>query len=361
MQASLLMAKYFLKIFSRDRQAIFFVLGFPSVLILVFGISSTRAPSEIEVGITSYSGDPAARELIEKLDAGPVFKVREGSEDELLTAMTEEGLVLAMTLPEGFPSAAEGKEIEVKVDSAQPSRIGLALPALRQALNDIERELSGTQPLFTLTLKDIQAHSLRYIDFLLPGLIAMMLMNISLAGSGSNTVEYRRKGILKRLFVTPLRPSEFIAGVVLARLVLSLLALLVSIAIALNVFDVPISGSWLAALLVVVLGLTIFLSIGFTLGSFAKTQQSIQGLTALVTFPQILLSGIFFPIEGLPDALRPLARMLPLSFVADSLREIVTNGSTLLEIVPSLLGVVVWAVVALVVAMRYFVWKEVAT
>jgi ABC-2 type transport system permease protein len=189
----------------------------------------------------------------------------------------------------------------------------------------------------------------------------MMLMNISLAGSGSNTVEYRRRGILKRLFVTPLRPSEFIMGVVLARLVLSLLALLVSIAIAMNVFDVRIEGSWAAALLVVVLGLTIFLSIGFTLGSFAKTQQSIQGLVSLVTFPQILLSGIFFPIESLPTVLRPVAQVLPLSFVADALREIVTNGSALLEILPSVVGVSVWAVLALGVAMRYFVWKEVAT
>jgi len=187
------------------------------------------------------------------------------------------------------------------------------------------------------------------------------LMNISISGSGSNTVEYRRKGILKRLFVTPIKPREFITGVVLARASLSLLAVSLYLIIATTLFHVQIQGNIFSTFLIILMGLIIFLSIGFTLGSFAKTQQSIQGLVAMVSFPQIMLSGVFLPIENLPSFLQPLANVLPLTFVAKALRDLITNGMGLLDILPTLAGIVVWLILAFAVSSRTFVWKEVAS
>jgi ABC-2 type transport system permease protein len=74
----------------------------------------------------------------------------------------------------------------------------------------------------------------------------------------------------------------------------------------------------------------------------------------------MILSGIFFPIESLPDLAQPLANLLPLSFVATGLREIAINGAGLLELIPEVIGMAVWTVIALVLAIRLFVWKEVA-
>ena len=86
---------------------------------------------------------------------------------------------------------------------------------MEQALLEVERELRNNETLFPLSVVDVQARSQRYIDFLVPGLLALTIMQISVAGSGYNIVEFRRKGILKRLFVTPLKPSSFIGGIVL--------------------------------------------------------------------------------------------------------------------------------------------------
>ena len=198
------------------------------------------------------------------------------------------------------------------------------------------------------------------MDFLLPGLLAFTLMQISIAGSGYNIVEFRRKGILKRLFVTPIQPRNFIGGLVLARSLICLFQLSLLLSFAVWVIGVNIAGNFAALYLVIMMGTALFLSLGFCLGSLAKTQQAIQALGTLVTFPQMFLSGIFYPIDNLPALIQPVAQLLPLSFVVTSLREIAVNGATLLQIIPSIAGLLVWAIVALVLAIRLFVWKEVA-
>jgi ABC-2 type transport system permease protein len=93
----------------------------------------------------------------------------------------------------------------------------------------------------------------------------------------------------------------------------------------------------------------------------AKTQQAIGAMGSLFTFPQMFLAGIFYPIDILPELIQPIAQLLPLSFVANGLREIAVNGASLLDILPTLVGLVVWAVIALILAIRMFVWKEVAS
>jgi ABC-2 type transport system permease protein len=110
----------------------------------------------------------------------------------------------------------------------------------------------------------------------------------------------------------------------------------------------------------VLLGIALFLSVGFCMGSIAKTQQAIMAIGNLVTFPQMLLSGIFYPIDILPELIQPLAQLLPLSFLAAALRAIVIDGSTLAAQAANLLGLTVWAVLALLLAIRLFAWKDVA-
>ena len=96
------------------------------------------------------------------------------------------------------------------------------------------------------------------------------------------------------------------------------------------------------------------------MGSIAKTQQAIMLLGNLITLPQIFLSGVFFSVDSMPGILQPLARVLPLTFVVSSLREVIVNGAAIGDILPTLAGLIVWAVVALGLAIRLFVWKEVA-
>jgi ABC-2 type transport system permease protein len=160
--------------------------------------------------------------------------------------------------------------------------------------------------------------------------------------------------------VTPILTRDFIASIVMARMAIILIQLSVLIAFAVFMLDVNIIGNFASFYFIVILGTIIFLCLGFCLGSIAKTQQAVMAVGNLVIFPQIFLSGVFYPIESMPGFIQPIAYVLPLSFVSTGMREIANNGATLLSIAPSLIGIMVWLVISFILATRLFVWKEVA-
>ncbi len=358
------LARVFLKIFLRDRQSIFFSLFFPIIFMTVFGFINNGEQDPINIGVVNNATDAVAESFVQQLIDDPVFNVTVGLEQRLGDELQAGEQTMVLVLPAQFGVAVEdesGTPLRVLVDAAQVQQLGLIIPLLEQKLLAIEREFRDIEPMFTLAIEDVQARSQRYIDFLLPGLMAFTLMQLSIAGSGFNIVEYRRKGILKRLFVTPIQPKDFIAAIVLARTSIVLLQLSILIAFAVFVLDVRIIGSFAAFFFVVILGTFTFLNLGFCLGSLAKTQQAVMAVGNIIIFPQIFLSGVFYPIESMPELIQPVARILPLSFVATGMRDIANEGASLLAIAPDLLGIVVWFVIGFVLATRLFVWKEVAS
>jgi len=338
----------------------FFTLFFPITFMAIFGFISTVRDDPMKIGVVDRAGNPFSAEFIDALGAHPLFDVTIGDEETLRNQIVEGELSFVLVLPAEFRGGDEPAELTMLVDAAQARQTAMLKPLVEQTLLDIERKLRGTAPLFPLTVVDVKARSQRYIDFLVPGLLALTIMQISVAGSGYNIVEYRRKGILKRLFVTPIRPRDFITGIVLARLVITVIQVAFLLTVAVVLLHVPVVGSVLDVLAVILLGSAIFLSLGFFMGSIAKTQQAIMLLGNLITLPQIFLSGVFFSVDSMPGALQPLARVLPLTFVVSSLREIIVNGLSLAEQLPTLLGLVVWLAIALFLAIRMFRWKEVA-
>ena len=354
------LAKVFLKIFLRDRQSIFFSLFFPIIFMTVFGFVNSGEQDAIKIGIVNNSGSAVAVNFSQLLIDNPLFNVTQGEEAVLRDELVEGDQTMVLVLPETFDAQSEGSELRLLVDAAQVQQLGLIMPLLEQALISIEREFRNIEPMFSLAVEDVQARSQRYLDFLLPGLMAFTLMQLSIAGSGFNIVEFRRKGILKRLFVTPIQPRDFISSIVMARMTIVLLQLTVLIAFAVFMLDVRILGNFASFYFVIILGTFIFLCLGFCLGSIAKTQQAVMAVGNIVIFPQIFLSGVFYPIESMPALVQPIAYVLPLSFVSTAMREIANSGASLLSITPSLLGIAAWLVVSFVLATRLFVWKEVA-
>jgi ABC-2 type transport system permease protein len=350
----------FLKIFLRDRQSIFFSLFFPIIFMTVFGFMNNGEQNPIRIGIANESESVVASDFVQELIDSPIFDVTAGLEDGLREELEAGEQTMVLVLPEVFNGNNIGTELRLLVDAAQVQQLGFIVPVLQQTLIDIEREFRDTEPMFSLAIEDVQSRSQSYLDFLLPGLMAFTLMQLSIAGSGFNIVEFRRKGILKRLFVTPIQPKDFITAIVLARLSIILIQLSVLMGFAVFVLDVRILGNFASFYLIIILGTFIFLNLGFCLGSIAKTQQAVMAVGNIVIFPQIFLSGVFYPIESMPALVQPIAYVLPLSFVSTGMREIANEGASLLTIMPSLIGIAVWLVIGFVLATRMFVWKEVA-
>jgi len=353
------LAKVFLKIFFRDRQSIMFNLFFPLVFIGAF-LFTGGEPDSIKLGLVNNSTNTISKNFSELVKSDQLFEVTEGEESDLKEQLLLGDQTAIIVIPENFDYLEKTSELRLLLDASQVRQLGTIKEAINTSLLAIERELRNSEPMFSLEIEDVKARSQRYIDFLLPGLLAFMLMNLSIAGSGFNIVEYRRRGILKRLFVTPIQPKDFIISIVLARTLIVLMQISVVLGLAIALLDIKIMGSFFSLYGMVILGTFIFLCLGFCLGSIAKTQEAVRPIVTSFTFPQLILSGVFFPISSMPEFIQPLAQALPLSVIATGLRDIANDGASLLMFNATTLGVVIWIILSFFTVTKFFVWKEIA-
>ncbi len=354
------LAKVFLKIFFRDRQSIMFSLFFPLVFIGAFLFSGGET-DPIDLGLVNNSTSTISKNFSELVIGDPLFNVTEGEEYDLKEQLILGDQTAIIVIPANFDYLEKTGELRLLLDASQVRQLGAIKEAINTSLLSIERELRNVEPMFSVEIEDVKARPQRYIDFLLPGLLAFMLMNLCIAGSGFNIVEYRRRGILKRLFVTPIQPKDFIFSIVLARMAIVLMQISVILGLAITLLDIKIIGSFFSLYGMVILGAFIFLCLGFCLGSIAKTQEAIRPMVSLFIFPQLILSGVFFPISSMPVLMQPIAYALPLSAIATGLRDIANDGASLLTLNTTSLGVGIWIILSLIVATKFFVWKEVAS
>ena len=330
-------------------------------MMLAFGFFNSGETDPIAIGVADNANSSLSRNFIASIDANPLFTVTEGDETSLIVQVINGNLGLTLVVPEEFQGNPANVDLRVLIDTSQTAQMNTVVPLLEQALVQVERDLRNLEPLFDLAIVDVEARTQTYLDFLVPGLLAMALMQIAMGGSGFNLVEFRRKGILKRLFVTPVQPKNFITGLVLSRLVIVMIQLSLLLGIAILLLDITFIGNLFNLYVFIILGTTIFLSLGFCLGSLAKTQQAIMAMNMLLTWPQMLLSGIFYPIDAMPSVVQPLANLLPLSFVVNGLRGVAIEGANLITLFPNVIGILVWVAIALGFAIKLFNWKEVAT
>ena len=355
----LYLTKVFIQIFLRNRQYIFFSLLLPIVILGIVGLNDGES-NPIEIGLVDNSSSVISDNFKTKLSTNHLFNIIESDEETLRKDLIKGDLMLILVIPEDMESHDQTTNIKLLVDKSQIQFIESIKPVLNQALLNIEREITKEDAMFDLTIEDVKSRSQNYLDFLLPGIMAFMLMNLSIAGSGFNVVEFRRKGILKRLFVTPIKPIDFVSAIVVARMIIVLGQLTAIFGFALLILDAHIIGSIMHLYLVIIIGILMFLTLGFSIGSLAKTQESVGILASIFIYPQLVMSGVFFPLETLPEYIQPIAKILPLTLVADAMRSIASDGLTLFQTYLDLVGIGIWAVIGTLVSTKLFVWKEVA-
>ena len=353
------LTKVFIQIFLRNRQYIIFSLLLPVVILGIVGLNDGEV-DPVEIGLVDNSNSVLSKNFITKLSDNPLFTIIEGDEEDLKEDLINGDLMMILVIPLDMQASNKTNNIKLLVDKSQIQFIETIKPVLNQTLLSIEREITQEQAMFDLTIEDIKSRSQGYLDFLLPGIMAFMLMNLSIAGSGFNVVEFRRRGILKRLFVTPIKPIDFVSAIVVARMIIVLGQLTAIFGFALFILDANIVGSILYLYLVIMLGILMFLTLGFSIGSLAKTQETVGILASIFIYPQLVMSGVFFPLETLPEYIQPVAQVLPLTLVADAMRSIASDGLTLFQVHLDLLGMGIWIIIGTLISTKLFIWKEVA-
>jgi ABC-type multidrug transport system permease subunit len=178
--------------------------------------------------------------------------------------------------------------------------------------------------------------AVRYVDWVLPGVLAMNVMFSSLWGVGWVIVRYRKNGVLRRLKATPLSAWEFLIAQVLSRLLVVLVASAVVYLGASALLDFPMYGSYLALVLVYVAGALCLISFGLIVAARLRTEEVADGLLNLVSWPMLLLSGVWFSLEGASAAAQVISRMFPLTHMVEAARAVMIDGAGVWEVLPQI-------------------------
>jgi len=196
----------------------------------------------------------------------------------------------------------------------------------------------------------------RYIDFLIPGLMAIAIMNSCMWGIGWGLIEYRMKKLLRRMVATPMKKPFFFLSLFLGRLVLSGLEIMLLYLFARAYFDIRIEGSLLALLIVFFSGNVAFAGIAIFGSARPENTQSGNGVINAVTLPMMILSGIFFSYHNFPDWAIPVVQYLPLTLLADSIRSIFIEGAVTSDIISSALIMVITGILFFFSGLKIYKW-----
>jgi ABC-2 type transport system permease protein len=344
----------------RNRMALFWFLAFPVIFILIFGaVFSGDQPPRFEIGLSHAPGDLLGEGIGRGLGQVKAFTVHSGDRDGELGALKKGERSLVIEIPAGAAaSAAAGVRIPIRVyyDKGHEQTGRMLFAIVSEALNEAERRMAGRPRLFEARLEPFQTSRLKAIDFLLPGILAMALMQLGFFGS-FQMVSLREQKVLKALAATPIPRLYVIGAAVLVRLLLSLVQLTLCVAIGITIFGLHVSGNWLAVLGVVMLGALAFTSLGYMLTCRARTVDSGQGLVQLVQFPMMFLSGIFFPVGIMPSFLKPVAAAMPLTYLGDALRQVMVGMPAEFPLAGCLLVLGAWLVGSMALTVILWRWE----
>lgn len=196
-----------------------------------------------------------------------------------------------------------------------------------------------------------------YFEYVLPALLAIGLMNFAMVGTAASVARYRELKILKRMVVTPLPAWRFIVGQVGARLVLAGVQTAIIMIIG-SVLGGSLGSSWPMLFIISTLGNLIFLALGFAIAGVSGSVDAANNMAGLATTPLMFLSGSFFPIESMPGWLQPVADLLPLTPLIDSMRAIALQGAGITDIGSELMLIAAWIVGGLGLARYTFRFNE---
>ena len=318
--------------FLREPEALFWVFAFPIVMALALGLAyRNQGPQRSVIGVQGGTG------------ADSVLAALARSPDLEASVLDSTAAELALR---------QGKIAVLVFDPARPeTRLAhlATVDALERAggRTDIVRPENDTR----------ERRGGRYIDFLLPGLIGLNLLGTGMWGIGFPVANARQLKLLKRMIATPMRRTDYLVSLMLARLVWLVLEVVALLLVGWLVFHVTVSGSWLAFALVSLVGAAAFSALGLLVASRAKTIEAVSGLMNVAMIPMWLLSGTFFSAGRFPSAMQPWIQALPLTATNDALRAIMNEGAGLGAVAGDLAILAAWGVVSFGVALALFRWE----
>jgi ABC-2 type transport system permease protein len=321
----------------------FWTFGFPLLVTVALGVAF-RNQGQAKTPVAIVAGPEAAR-VAAALAGERVVSARVVDADEATRELRTGQVALAVEAP------APGAPLVFRYDPSRPEA-----QAARRQVDDLLQVHAGRQDVVRTRDETAVSRGGRYVDWLVPGLLGLQLLNGAMWGAAFNIVNARQRKLLKRLAATPMRRGNYLLSYRVSGLVFVPLQTFVLFAFARLTFGVVIQGSALAVLGLAFLGSWAFAGLGLLCAARAQNSETANGLINLVTLPMMVFSGVFFSSSRFPSVLQPVIRLLPLSAFNEALRHVVNDGASILSQGYPIAILAVWTAVTSILAVRLFRW-----
>jgi ABC-2 type transport system permease protein len=334
----------------RNKRVLFISLMMPVLVMLLVGYAFSGDIKHVPLAIVDEDKTPASRSLTDLLQLSSTFHVTQtGIDRSQAESFIRDGTVkVAVIVPDGFQDDLKNGRAVVYLilDGSDPVIAGMAGPTLEAIATSFSPGIR-----LSVTPMILFNPGLRYVDFLAPSIVGLItqflptfLVAISLAGE-------RERGTIEQLVVTPVSGLELLLGKMSAYVVIGCVESGLALAIAVGVFGLQVRGSVILVGAFLLLFTVASLSLGALSSVFAKNQiQAMQQIIPVI-YVSIFLSGVFYPLESMPDFLRPVSYLIPLTYMNHALRALITRGAGLDVVLPDFaaLGIYTCAMLALAV------------
>jgi ABC-2 type transport system permease protein len=329
----------------REPEVVFWVFIFPLLLAAGLGIAFRNKPADI-TSVVVIEGDGAQKALamLQSSPAHSTIRAAVLDRDAALKAFHFGKFDLAI---ESNPDGS----YTYYYDPARPESV-LSRAEIDAAL----QSAAGRKDALATSAQSSSEPGSRYIDFLIPGLLGMNLMNSGMWGVGFALVEMRQRKLLKRFVATPMRRSDFLLALTSSRLVLMVIEVGLLLGFGVLVFHMRVQGSILSVILLGSLGAVAFGGVGLLTACRAQKIETVSGLINLVMMPMWIFSGVFFSYDKFPAVAHPFIKALPLTALNDALRATIIEGASLGSQSGRLLVLAIWGGVSFILALRWFRW-----
>lgn len=356
-----------IKSFYREKSAMFFTLAFPIILILVFGtIFMNQDNGSFDLYVQDLDQTNSSAQLVTTLQLNGRFKITKVDPAINATQYAKDNkLNLVLVIPGGYERslvqrmAFRDPNASVAVTyiyDSSSSSTSTKMQILQSVFGVVNQGMSGQPPFVRSAETAILTKKYRFIEFFVPGIIAMSVMTSSLSGAVNVNAELRQKGVMRKLSTTPITRTDWILSNILYQFILAVISTIAILLVSYAVFSVSLQiNAWL--LVFIVLEVFAFAGIGMILTRVAKEAESAAAAANAIMFPMMFLSGSFFPLEMMPGFLQTFARILPLYYVNEGLRAsmVVVDNITALRY-SAIIGV--FATVVFVLGILTTKWEE---
>jgi ABC-2 type transport system permease protein len=326
---------YNLKMFFRNKMVMFWIFAFPVILFLLFGYLLGGQQGTMTVYYVDHDGSATSKAFLDALNATGAISLVDGSNMDLPQLLKDGKIADYVEIPAGFgngtasmvsASTDSNTSIQVFYDKSQATSAAV-ISIVQQVVDGFNLQMSGAQDRISMNSHDVATTYMNYLDFLLPGMIGMIIISVALSSTVHTSAYNRANGIFRKLASTPISPMKWNIAKIGYETVVLLMSVILIMAIGLLVFGIRPNINLMMVLLILA-GAIAFSGLGLIMASLVKDGQAATGAANAVSLPLMFLSGSLFPVDQLPWFLKVIADISPLTYLNDGLRAAMVSGDT---------------------------------